>query len=130
MTVHLLKTWADPFGEIDAGRKTAEFRSTADRDFVEGDLLGLESFDDLIGRYNDETIWRVVTHVLKGPAFGIPKGFALVSFRTIEDAKTISITASDSDLGVMVEAMWNGFPDEHYRAGSRDRDDSPDRFGR
>lgn len=81
MKRHYLKTWPVPFEAIKAKKKTAEFRPN-DRDFVEGDSLVLQKWNPETGAYEGEEILLFVTHVLKN-AFGVPPGFAVLSFRFI-----------------------------------------------
>ncbi len=88
MTLHVLKTWPEPFAALLDGTKTAEFRRD-DRGFQVGDELLLREFDpgaitaaqiyDLSAGYSGREIKRLVSHVVRGPAFGVPDGFAVLS---------------------------------------------------
>ena len=79
MTVHTLKTWPEQFQAVCRGEKTFEYRSERDRSFEPGDVLVLAEFDP------DEDDWTGPTHtvtvgyVVRGPEFGVPKGYAVLS---------------------------------------------------
>ena len=78
MVTHVLKTWLVPFDAIWRGDKWAEFRPN-DRDFQPGDELELMEFDERAGKLKARSILARVTHVIAGPAFGIPDGYAMLS---------------------------------------------------
>lgn len=105
VTVHALKCWPEPFAAMQSGAKTAEFRRD-DREprFEIGHTLrlmewvtceacqgegyigdggpGCESCDGWRGRCTGRELRRLVTHVLRGPAFGVPEGYAMLSLST------------------------------------------------
>jgi hypothetical protein len=60
---------------VEDGTKTAEFRKN-DRGFEVGDILALMR-NDTPG--NTRYATRVITHIVRGPAFGIPEGYAMLS---------------------------------------------------
>lgn len=83
------RIWPEQYAALRSGLKTCEFRKN-DRDFQVGDVLLLREWDRGSGElgeshwisshYTEATpILRGVTHVLAGPAFGIPEGYALLS---------------------------------------------------
>jgi hypothetical protein len=80
-----LKTWPQSFEPTWRGEKRAEFR-IADREFAVGDTLLLREW--VPGRgggedgYTGREIEAVVTHILLGPDFGIPEGYAMLSIKT------------------------------------------------
>lgn len=83
--VHELKCAVDPYREVDRGRKLFEYRKN-DRDFQVGDVLDLREFArrDIVDTpeaalYTGARLRRLVTYVLKGPDFGVPEGFAVLS---------------------------------------------------
>jgi dCMP deaminase len=78
MTTHNLKTHPEPFAALISGEKTCEFRLN-DRNYQKGDLLRLQEWVPEDKCYTGLLIECVVTHVLLGPAFGIPEGYALLS---------------------------------------------------
>ena len=89
MTAHNLKIWPDQYALLRSGLKTFEFRKN-DRDFQVGDILLLREWDPgsgtretgpwASGHYTDaDWILRGVTHVLRGPDFGVPEGYAVLS---------------------------------------------------
>ena len=77
---HILKTHMDPFAAVWNERKTAEFRRN-DRDFQVGDFLILREYDHEKDEYPGREIEARVTHVARGPSFGIPEGFAMISMK-------------------------------------------------
>jgi ParB family chromosome partitioning protein len=79
--IHELKCWIDPFWEVRRGRKTFEFRRD-DRRFEEGDRLVLREWGEGCG-YTGEAIEVEVTYILRGPSFGIPVGFAVMSIKKV-----------------------------------------------
>jgi hypothetical protein len=83
--VHELKCAIDPYREVDRGRKLFEYRKN-DRDFQVGDVLDLREFArrDIVDTpeaalYTGARLRRLVTYVLKGPDFGVPEGYAVLS---------------------------------------------------
>lgn len=70
----MLKTEPAMWVAIRDGRKTAEFRRD-DRGFEVGDVLQLCYGSDL------PIIEKCVSHIVRGPAFGIPAGFAMLSLQ-------------------------------------------------
>ena len=78
---HILKTEPMMWFAIMDGAKTAEFRKD-DRGFSVGDSLLLKPGTDT--RDNSPTIDVKVTHIVRGPSFGIPEGFVMMSFSVNE----------------------------------------------
>lgn len=83
--VHELKCAIDPYRELDRGRKLFEYRKN-DRNFQVGDVLDLREFarKDIVDTpdaalYTGAHTRRLVTYVLRGPAFGVPEGYAVLS---------------------------------------------------
>jgi hypothetical protein len=75
---HKLKCWRDPFKATLSGSKPWEFRKN-DRDFRPGDVLVLEEYDPDADRYTGRSIMRSVSYMLKGPLFGIPAGYCVMT---------------------------------------------------
>lgn len=75
--VHELKTWCEFFEAVVDGRKTFEVRRN-DRDFLVGDVLLLREWAHTDETYTGRSARRVVTYVLRGPAFGIEAGYAVL----------------------------------------------------
>lgn len=89
---HRLKTWPEAFQTVLDGTKTAEWRED-DRGFEVGDTLLLQEFlpshilrtyRSLGGGYTGQEVRVTVTHILRAPQFGIPKGFVVMSIRLEE----------------------------------------------
>lgn len=81
--LHELKTWPASFRAVKAGKKTAEFRRN-DRDFQEGEWAYLREWSPETD-YTGEEMYVRITHVLNGPAFGVPEGFAMLSISDEDD---------------------------------------------
>jgi hypothetical protein len=73
MNTHELKTDAEMWRAVWCGTKTAEFRR---------DDRGFEVWDEIVLRVPTEqsTITKRITHIVRGPQFGIPDGYAMLSF--------------------------------------------------
>ena len=86
MIKHELKTDAEVFDAVVSGKKTYEIRYN-DRNFVVGDVLilrktlytGQEMREGKPLVYVDDAIERSVSHVLKGPIYGLSDGWVILS---------------------------------------------------
>ena len=78
--MHVLKTWPDEFQAVADGKKTAEFR-VDDRGFNVGDDLILCEYDPNLRCITGRRVYVFVTHVVRGPAFGIPEGCVMMSIK-------------------------------------------------
>ena len=77
--VHELKTESGPYDAIAAGTKTFEFRRN-DRDYRVGDVLQLRRYDAETESYCPGAfLYRGVSYIVHGPAFGIPDGYCVMS---------------------------------------------------
>ncbi len=93
--LHDLKTDSEMWDALAAGDKTAEFRRN-DRDYRVGDVLTLRR-----GTTSDEDVPSLayeITHVVVGPAFGIPPGFALLSLSRLDDDADLLVAAKPVGL--------------------------------
>jgi hypothetical protein len=79
---HFLKTDPDCWDAISDDRKTADFRKD-DREFEVNDLLILKrgTFEGVGEGFR--YCYRVITHIVRGPAFGIPEGYAMLSLKPV-----------------------------------------------
>lgn len=80
MRQHELKTNHSVWAALDSGDKKAEFRLN-DREFEVGDVLLLTPVDNE-GNFVEiepNQISFVVTHIVHGPAFGIPENYCMMS---------------------------------------------------
>lgn len=77
--VHRLKSWPAPFRAVLEGRKLFEFRFD-DRGYDLGDLLVLEEWAPGQGEvgYTGASLACEITHVERGPDWGIPSGFVVM----------------------------------------------------
>lgn len=84
MKVHTLKTWPGVFAEVLNGDKTFEYRLN-DRDFSIGDVLFLTLYDDENDKLHENIyIRRRVTSILRGPDFGVPEGYCVMSIKEVK----------------------------------------------
>ena len=80
MNIHALKTWPEAFMATREGRKTADFRKD-DRHFKLGDILILQEWSPQTKAYTGEMEVREITDIQRGPNWGIPEGYAMLSVR-------------------------------------------------
>jgi len=80
---HFLKTWVEYYQTILDGRKNFELIKN-DRDFNEGDILVLQEFDHLSGKFTDREMERKVGYILHGGSFGLEKGFCIMALKQEE----------------------------------------------
>lgn len=78
MTVHELKCHPDEFAAIRRGEKTFEYRAN-DRDFHAGDEILLREWLPGDEGYTGEVERRLITHILRGGAFGLPDSRCILS---------------------------------------------------
>lgn len=78
MAEHELKTWPLPFLAVWNGIKRFEYRKD-DRGFENGDVLVLRCWDPDTGAYTGQSLRRRVTYIARGPDFGIPTGYCVMS---------------------------------------------------
>ncbi|WP_081949000.1 DUF3850 domain-containing protein [Litchfieldella xinjiangensis] len=97
MTTHELKTDPEVFRALMDGAKTYAIRRD-DRGFAVGDLLvlretvstGAEMAEGAALEYTGRAASRTVTHVLRGPAYGLIEGWAILS---VNDPKKDALAA-------------------------------------
>lgn len=82
MKVHHVKTHPEPFDAILDGDKNFEYRKN-DRDYEEGDLIVLQEYEPEAKKYTGRQVQARIGHVLTGPGFGVPVGFACFSLLKI-----------------------------------------------
>lgn len=86
MSDHELKTDSEVFKEVFFGRKTFEIRKD-DRDFKVGDTLhlretmftGKEMAAGASLRYTGRECLCRVTHIMRGPCYGLAEGWCILS---------------------------------------------------
>jgi ParB family chromosome partitioning protein len=85
MTTHNLKCWPRPFQALHDGVKTFEWRLN-DRDYEVGDILHLCEWDPESGEqgnYTNRELKVVVTYILRGGKFGMPKKYVVMSVKPV-----------------------------------------------
>jgi len=78
MKRHELKTHPKPFAALAAGEKTFEWRKD-DRHFEVGDMLVLQRYVPETETFEGGELIRWVSYIIRGPAYGIPDGFCIMS---------------------------------------------------
>ena len=86
MVVHKLKTWPEPFKATWNEEKRYEFRVN-DRDFEVGHRLRLCEWDPEREKYTGSELIVQITYLQRGPDFGIPVGFVVLSLSVILEWK-------------------------------------------
>lgn len=81
-TTHYLKTWPQYYDRVKKGDKKFELRKN-DRDFQTGDRLLLQEYLPDENQYTLEQSEYTVDYVLHGPAFGLKKGYCIMSITKI-----------------------------------------------
>jgi hypothetical protein len=76
--VHNLKTWPLSFDAIRRAVKSFDIRLN-DRDFKVGDNLILEEYDPVSKKKTGKHCRRIVTYILEGGEFGLPKGYVCMA---------------------------------------------------
>jgi hypothetical protein len=76
--LHELKTWPWPFQAMKRGEKTFEIRKD-DRGYAVGDTLHLREWDPDTKEYSGDTLDRVVTYLVHGPAWKLPRDMVVMS---------------------------------------------------
>jgi hypothetical protein len=96
MAEHELKTWVDAFCAVKDGLKRAEFRRD-DRGFKVRDTLLLKAWvpgDSMFSGYTGNALRVEVLHIVRGPAFGVPEGFVMMSISDPVEVRTPAEVAS------------------------------------
>ena len=78
MKEHTVKTDEAMWDAVERGDKTATFRYD-DRGYLVGDVLRKVRGTDLIA--NAPVLRRTITHIVRGPGYGIPEGWVMLSLR-------------------------------------------------
>lgn len=78
-TVRYLKCWPEPFQAVVDGTKRAEWRKEDGRPFEVGDVLTLSEWDPEKEAYTGRFQHVIVSHLVRGPEFGIPEGYVMMS---------------------------------------------------
>lgn len=88
-----LKCWPEQFSAVLAGRKRHEVRVEDRHRFVVGDRLLLREWNPRhrIYQYTGRQVLVLVSHVTRGPDFGLPVGLACMS---IEVVTSLTITTT------------------------------------
>ena len=81
MSSHELKTWPESFSPVMRGEKKAEHRLD-DRGYAVGDELLLREWVPGLCEYTGRELTCRVTHVLRGPEFGVREGWVILSVET------------------------------------------------
>lgn len=77
---HTLKVWPKEFKAVKTRRKEFEFRKDDRKPkFKVGDFLILQEWNPKTEFYSGDLCQRIVNYIVRGPKFGIPKGYCVMS---------------------------------------------------
>lgn len=79
---HDLKCWPEPWLALRHETKRHEFRKD-DRGFNVGDTLLLREWNPETGDYSGDELIAEVTYLSRGPEWGIPAGYVVMSVRLV-----------------------------------------------
>lgn len=77
---HALKTLPTHLEAVWQRTKRAELRFTGDRAFRVGDEIQLHEFDPETESYTGRSVEAEITHIVRGPDYGLAKDWAMLSF--------------------------------------------------
>lgn len=60
---HVLKSWTLFFSDILTGERTSDIRATNDRRFMKGDLMELQEWNPITGKYTGRFAFVEITYV-------------------------------------------------------------------
>ena len=86
MKRHQLKCQPEAFAPVLAGQKTSDYRADDSLGYFVGDVLILLEWRPAAGRgvYTGREVEVEVTHIVRGPASGIPADYVMMSIRRIK----------------------------------------------
>ena len=79
-TIHELKICPQEYAALASKAKRHEVRR-CDRDFQVGDWLLLRYWDPETEEYNDQQLFREITHITPAGTFGLPDDLCVLSVR-------------------------------------------------
>jgi hypothetical protein len=86
MLEHDLKCWPQPYQALEDLIKTFEWRLN-DRGYEVGDILCIREWNpeanDGAGAYTGRQLKRVVTYILRGGKFGVPKKYVCMAVKPL-----------------------------------------------
>jgi hypothetical protein len=82
MRTHHLKCWPEIYDAVYDRKKTAEFRKEDRKErFSVGDDLRLVEWDPKTEKHTGRSIFVKITHIVRGPEFGVPYGYVVMSIK-------------------------------------------------
>ena len=84
MMEHVLKTWTKPFNAVLEGRKRHEYRID-DRPYQVGDVLRLREYIVCRKQFTGRELRATVTYLARGPVFGIPDAYLVMSIELVPE---------------------------------------------
>lgn len=81
-----LKSWLHFFAAFEAGAKKHDLRDISDRTFEVGEVVVLEEFDHIVGRYTGRKLDMMITYITDRnhpcalSSFGLDRNMAILSF--------------------------------------------------
>lgn len=84
-TIHELKTDILFYGAVACGNKTFEIRKD-DRNFQVGDILHLQEYRPLEGKYTGNSLKMVITYILSyAPYYGLKPGYVIMGIKPYKE---------------------------------------------
>lgn len=90
---HYVRSWSHFYKAIRDGLKTHDLRDD-DRNYQVGDLICLQEYDNIEGRYTGQELWTEVTYITGRAtpcAYSsavLQKGYVILSIRVVDDPRT------------------------------------------
>ncbi len=100
MAIHELKTWHEPFQAVWNGAKNFEVRKF-DRPFGVGDTVMLREYDPEIDRYSGRVAKRVITYLVPGGAWGLPKDLCVFGWEYSEGYNNLTTVFDPTTKEIM-----------------------------
>lgn len=100
--IHELKTWPEPFREVDAGRKRYEIRVN-DRGFDVNDFLWLREYNPCTDTYSGDSVVVEVTYMTRGGQWGLPDELCVMSI--------VRLPESSADLVMRQHDLFQDYAD-------------------
>lgn len=83
---HKLKIWPEYFEKVCSGVKKFEIRKD-DRNFQVNDILELMEFEPGSQKYSGDYCNVLVTYIIRGPAWDLPKGMVVMSIDVLSESR-------------------------------------------
>lgn len=89
--IHYVKSWTHLFSAIKLGVKLHDIRDMTERDYKVGDIMVLQEFDFVAGKYTGDEVKTEITYItdrMTPCAFSsavLKPGFGILSIKLVDD---------------------------------------------